>query len=58
MALFSIELIDGVIGNGAGEVDADEYGADGYVLMDGGMATDTRNADRNVRWLQASQSQS
>lgn len=56
MALSSVELIDGHVRNGADQVDENEDGAYGYVMIDGGMATETCNTGREVRWLQASQS--
>jgi hypothetical protein len=55
MALSSIELIDADVRNGAHQVDENEDGADGYVLIDGGIATDMCNAVRDVWWLQTSQ---
>lgn len=58
MTLSSIEPIDAHVPNGADDVDEEEDGAYRYVLMDGGMAANTRNAVRDVRWLQTRQSAS
>lgn len=38
--------------NGADDVDEDQDGAYGYVLINGGMAADARNAGIDVRRLQ------
>ena len=54
MGLPSIELIDVHICDGAGEVDADEDGTYGYVLINGGTTADTCNSGRDVWRLQES----
>lgn len=58
MTLSSIEPIYGHVPNGAEDVDEEEDGAYGYVLMDVGTAADTRKAVRDVRRLQTIQSAS
>ena len=55
VALSPIQLEDDLVPDGANEVDEEEDGADGYVLIDGGMTTDQGNAVREVWRLQARQ---
>ena len=56
MALSSILLEDGLVRNGSDQVDEEEDSADGYVLIDGGTATDNGDAIREIWWLEARQS--
>ena len=53
MALSSVPLEDDLVRRGADDVDEEEDGADGYVLIDGGTATEQGNAVRKVWRLQA-----
>lgn len=56
MALSSISLEDNLARHRANDVDEEEDCADGYVLIDGGTATEQGNAVREVWRLQAHQS--
>ena len=56
MALASIAQKGGEIGDGAEQVDDDEDGAYGYVLMDSGDAANNGHAGREVWRLQSGQS--
>ena len=53
-----VPLEDDLICNGAKQIDEEEDSADGYVLIDGGTATNQGNAVREVWRLQACQSMS
>ena len=51
VARSSIQPIDGHVRDGTNQVDEDEDSADGYVLVNSGMAADTGNSGRDVWWL-------
>ena len=48
MVSSSIPLEDGLVRDGANDIEEEKDGADGYILINGGTATDHGNAIRKV----------